>query len=454
MIRSGIEAEGEAPGCWRAIRTRRTEREYAEPKGRAEDERLAVDAGGDRALGADLELGSRPLTPWPLPLSAACGGRGGDRDSEQAVVDVGPGPGPDRHAEPVEVVGNEDRSPGRVLGAARPGPLEVGPLPLGPERVGQGVEDRPQLRVPIALLLYRLRIEAERDVVDEHPAVDLSEVNPALAPVDERVERADDVIAVYAEIQREVVAGPGWDTRVRKIELGRDRGNHRLRAVAACHRQPVGAAPHGVADELLEVGPPGQLDRFDPTRPRLVCELELLGLPSPGLRVEEERRVRRRHRVGERDPGDEGGPGRGEGTERRRADDERLRDATVEDHEHHDRQHQQRRAAHPHDTSHAAANQPVPCANGGGDQQGGDDRPARKLGDHGVGGNPECQPAQSDCQACRQPGLAHQTSLSTVRTDAWGPYCRKPFRMPTGAFCVRGTQKGVTRAQAFPGLSR
>ena len=33
-------------------------RKDAEPKRGAEDERLAVDAGGDRALGADLELGS------------------------------------------------------------------------------------------------------------------------------------------------------------------------------------------------------------------------------------------------------------------------------------------------------------------------------------------------------------------------------------------------------------
>ena len=190
-----------------------------------------------------------------------------------------------------------------MLGAARPGPLQVEPLALGTERVGQGVEDRPQLRVAIALPLDRLRVEPERDVVDEHAAVDLGEVDPALAPVDERVERADDVVAIHAEVEREVVAGPGRDARVRKIELGRDRGDDRLRAVAAGHRQPVGAARHGIADELLEVGPPRQLDRLDPPRPRLVGELELLGLPSPGLRVEEERPGAPAAGVGERRPG-------------------------------------------------------------------------------------------------------------------------------------------------------
>ena len=134
---------------------------------------------------ADLELGGRPLTPRPLQFSAAPGGRGGDRDSEQAIVDVRPGAGPHRPAEPVEVVGDEDRRSGRVLAAARPGPSQVDALALGPKRLGQGVEDRPQLGVAITLALDRLRVETERDVVDEHPAVDLGEVDPPLAPVDE-----------------------------------------------------------------------------------------------------------------------------------------------------------------------------------------------------------------------------------------------------------------------------
>ena len=72
--------------------------------------------------------------------------------------------------------------------AARPGPAQVEALALGPEHVGQRVEDRPQLRLAVALPLDRLRVEAERDVVDEHAPVDLGQVDAALATVDECVE--------------------------------------------------------------------------------------------------------------------------------------------------------------------------------------------------------------------------------------------------------------------------
>ena len=43
----------------------------AEAKGGLESERLAINAGGDRAFGADLELGGRPLTPWSLEQPSA-----------------------------------------------------------------------------------------------------------------------------------------------------------------------------------------------------------------------------------------------------------------------------------------------------------------------------------------------------------------------------------------------
>ena len=73
-----------------------------------------------------------------------------------------------------------------------------------PEHVGHGVE-QVQLRVAIARA-HRLAVEAERDVVHEHLPVHLGQVNPALAAIPERVERANDVVAVDAEVEREVVA--------------------------------------------------------------------------------------------------------------------------------------------------------------------------------------------------------------------------------------------------------
>ena len=82
---------------------------------------------------------------------------------------------------------------------------------------------------------------------------DLPEVDALLAPVDERLERPDDVIAIDAEVEGEVVPGPGGDAREREIVLGRDRGDQRLRPVAPRSHQSVGAAADGVLHERDEV---------------------------------------------------------------------------------------------------------------------------------------------------------------------------------------------------------
>ena len=247
-----------------------------------------------------------PRTPAPTTRATAAGapagshpcpvGARGDRDPEQAVVDPRPGARADRLAEPVAVVRDQDRRARGVLVAAGAGPAQVEPLALGAEHVGQRVEDRLQLGLAIALALDRLRVEAERDVVDEHAPVDLGEVDPPLATVDERVQRTDDIVAVDAEVEREVVARPRRDAGVGQVELGGDRGDDRLRAVAAGHRQPVGALGDGGAHELLEIAAERQLDRLDPARPCLVGELEALRLAAAGLRVEEQTGSPRRRR--------------------------------------------------------------------------------------------------------------------------------------------------------------
>ena len=190
--------------------------------------------------------------------------------------------------------------------AARPGPAQVEPLALGPEHLRHRVEDRPQLRVAVALPLHRLGVEPERDVVDEDAAVDLGQVDAALATVDKCLEGADDVVAVDAEVEGEVIPGPGRDAGVGQVELGRDHRDHRLRAVAAGHRYRIGAVGHRVAHQLLEVGAKRQLDRLDAPLSGLFGELELLRLAAARLRVVEEdgshrRRCPRKWRVeGER----------------------------------------------------------------------------------------------------------------------------------------------------------
>jgi hypothetical protein len=55
----------------------------------------------------------------------------------------------------------------------------------------------------------RVAVDPERDVVEKQAAVHLRDVDHALDSVGERVERADQLVAVDAEVEREMVAGAG-----------------------------------------------------------------------------------------------------------------------------------------------------------------------------------------------------------------------------------------------------
>ncbi len=163
----------------------------------------------------------------------------------------------------------------RVRPPARAAPAKVAALSLGPENVGDRVEDRAELGVAVAGPLDRLGVEPQRDVVDEHLAVHLGEVHDTLAAVDEGVEPPDDVVAIDSQVEGEVVAGPRRDAGIGKPELGGDRRDDRLRAVAARHGESVGAAIHGVPYERPQVVAALQLDRLEAALTRLVGEVEL-----------------------------------------------------------------------------------------------------------------------------------------------------------------------------------
>src|SRR5204863_4090443 len=143
-------------------------------------------------------------------------------------------------------------------------PAQVRRLPVWAEHVGDCIQPRADLGLAVALLLYRLGIEAEGDVVDEHAAVDLSQVDAPRAAVDERVQGADYIVAVYAEVKREVVARPGRDAGVGQARVRGDHCHNGLGSVSPGHREPIGATPYGCANELLEVVTPAQRDRLDP----------------------------------------------------------------------------------------------------------------------------------------------------------------------------------------------
>ena len=168
------------------------------------------------------------------------------------------------------------------------GPAQRLALRVWTDDIGDRVEHCAELRLAVAGALNGLPVHPERDVVDEHPAVYLGQVDDALATVDERVESANHVVTVDAEIQREMVARARGHARVWQRMLGGDCRHHRLRPVAAGHGERIGTARHRVTDELLKVRARRQLDRLDPARPRLGRDMEALGLTPARARVVEE----------------------------------------------------------------------------------------------------------------------------------------------------------------------
>ena len=109
------------------------------------------------------------------------------------------------------------------------------------------------LSISVARALHGLGVQTQRHVVDERRAVDLGEVDAALATRHQRVQRAHHVVTVDAEVQGEVVACPRRDAGERQVVLGRDLGHQRLRAVASGRRQGVRSG----STAALGPAPPG-----------------------------------------------------------------------------------------------------------------------------------------------------------------------------------------------------
>ena len=101
------------------------------------------------------------------------------------------------------------------------------------------------------------------------------------AAVAEGVERSHDVVAVDPEIERKVVTRARRYACVGQVELRRDRRDDRLRAVAAGHRKPVGAAGDSVPDELFEILPGPSSIASMPRAGASVASENFSALPPP-----------------------------------------------------------------------------------------------------------------------------------------------------------------------------
>ena len=105
---------------------------------------------------------------------------------------------------------------------------EVERFGIRSDQLRHHVDHRAHLVVPVRRRLHDRAVHPHGHVVHECAAVDAAEIDAPFMPVAERVERADDVVAVDAEVEGEVVPGAGGNAHVREIVLGRDRGDRGL----------------------------------------------------------------------------------------------------------------------------------------------------------------------------------------------------------------------------------
>ena len=177
-----------------------------EAERRVEVDRLAVDSGVDGRGGVHLEL-----RRGPRPPRAAAGGRGLSRTMTPSwpLSSVGRVPGARGGS---SEYGLFDTSTTAGLRCVRPRSstsCRSAAARARSENVRRRLEERARLGVPVGRLPNSVAVDPERDVVEEEAAVHLRDVDPALDAVGERVERAEQVVAIDAEVEREVVARAG-----------------------------------------------------------------------------------------------------------------------------------------------------------------------------------------------------------------------------------------------------
>src|SRR5581483_2165978 len=131
--------------------------------------------------------------------------------------------------------------------------------------------------------VHEPRVEAERDVVQEESVAGAADVDAPLAPVRERVERRDGVVAVEADVAGEVVPGAEGDAHEREVALERDARHDRERAVASRHPESVAV---GRARERLDVVVLREDVRLDPALRRR--REQLLGAAVARMRVHDQ----------------------------------------------------------------------------------------------------------------------------------------------------------------------
>ena len=192
------------------------------------------------AGGCHLELRRRPRPARGL----AGAGRSRTRTPSRPLSSGGRVPGALRRLERVGVVRHEHDRGVAMHAAAVVHELQVGPRPRSaPSTCAAVSSERARLGVAVGRLPNGVAVDPERHVVEEEAAVHLGHVDPALDAVGEGVERADQIAAVDADVEREMVAGARrerrrTEARARERLRPRPRASRRRRRRRARPRRP------------------------------------------------------------------------------------------------------------------------------------------------------------------------------------------------------------------------
>ena len=132
----------------------------------------------------------------------------------------------------------------------------------------------------LVLFVNEPRVEPQRDVVQEEPVVDAADVDADLA-AGEGSQRAFRLVAIEAQVAREVVEGAGRDDDEGAAAFERDLGDRRQRAVAARDpERPFGRLPRDLA-RILALAQEVRLDS-DPLRRRAAAHRPSRPGPTAG----------------------------------------------------------------------------------------------------------------------------------------------------------------------------
>jgi hypothetical protein len=149
------------------------------------------------------------------------------------------------------------------------------------------------LGIAVGRPLDRVAVNAERDIVEEQPAVYLRHVDPALDPAAERIERAGHVLPVHAHVEREVVARPRGNAHERELVRGGRSGYDGQGAITPSHTEGICAAGYRCLSERCQVVARGQDDNFDTLLARPLRNPGARGRAPAGPRIDKQHRLSR-----------------------------------------------------------------------------------------------------------------------------------------------------------------